>query len=261
MLAAEGSWRSCTSARDIAGLRGYAICTTGRSGSNFLSQILTSTNSLGRPLEYFNGEGRRQHDWPDYPDHPDLQLAAVLNGRTANGVYGLKLFPRQFLGIQEARWTERLPALSFVLLEREDLLGQALSWARALQTGQYRSTSAKAGSAAYDRALIARQLAELAREQARWRLWFARTGIQPLRLLYEQIVLHPAEAASAVAALVGVEEPVRIDPSAVDVRIQRDEETEAWRRRFVAESGDRADITHEFSIDGVPDPTTLMGKF
>ncbi|TPL71848.1 hypothetical protein FJ941_28635 [Mesorhizobium sp. B2-3-13] len=40
-------------------MRGYSICTSPRSGSNFLCQHLSSTGVLGHPLEYFNGRGRR----------------------------------------------------------------------------------------------------------------------------------------------------------------------------------------------------------
>ena len=53
-----------------AAVRGYAICTAPRSGSNFLCQLLAGTGLLGRPLEYFNGPGRRYFDDPSYPDDP-----------------------------------------------------------------------------------------------------------------------------------------------------------------------------------------------
>jgi hypothetical protein len=54
--------------------RGYAICTSGRSGSNLLGQYLSSTGMLGNPLEYFNGAGRRMLGQPDYPDDPSRQI-------------------------------------------------------------------------------------------------------------------------------------------------------------------------------------------
>ena len=73
------------------------ICTTPRSGSNYLSQILESTGVLGRPREYFNGPARRVLDDPSYPDDVEAQIERILtDGATANGVYALKLFPDQF---------------------------------------------------------------------------------------------------------------------------------------------------------------------
>jgi LPS sulfotransferase NodH len=124
--------------------RGYAICTQPRSGSNLLCQVLSSTDQLGYPLEYFNGPGRRALGLPDFPDDPKLQIEAVLRlGATPNGVYAVKLFASQFATFsRRLRWIDLLPNLHFVYLSRDDLLGQAISWVRALQTEQYRSSLA-----------------------------------------------------------------------------------------------------------------------
>ncbi|HXO69239.1 MAG TPA: Stf0 family sulfotransferase, partial [Bradyrhizobium sp.] len=120
--------------------RGYAICTQPRSGSNLLCQFLSSTDQLGYPLEYFNGPGRRALGLPDFPDAPELQIKAVLRlGATPNGVYAVKLFASQFAAFSRGlQWMDLLPNLHFVYLTRDDLLGQAISWARALPTEQYR---------------------------------------------------------------------------------------------------------------------------
>src|SRR5438477_13089412 len=52
------------------------------------------------------------------------------------------------------RSMDLLPALHFVYLSRDDLLGQAISWTRALQVEQYRSTQRAKGDAIYDGDLI-----------------------------------------------------------------------------------------------------------
>lgn len=219
--------------------RGYVICTSARSGSNFLSQLLTSTDRLGRPLEYFNGPARRVLDHRDFPDDPEAQLEAITRlGATANGVYALKIFMSQFDQVARTRWASRLPNLSFVYLERRDVLGQAISWARALQTGQYRSTSASAGPAVYDAAQIRQCLSMILIEQARWRGYFAVNALQPLTIIYEDLVSAPQAAVDAVRQLVGLEDGLAIDPAAIDLVIQRDEASAAWRARFLAETAD-----------------------
>lgn len=219
--------------------RGYVICTTPRSGSNFLSQLLASTGQLGRPLEYFNGPARRVLDHPDYPDDPEAQLAMILDeGRTTNGVYGFKLFITQFDAVANLGWSRRLPGLAYVHLERRDLLGQALSWARATQTGQYRSTSSCTGTPRYDPALIRNLLSQIIAEQARWRGYFAVNDIRPLLVIYEEIVADPARAVEAVGRLMALESSPRIDPDLVDLTIQRDADTAGWRARFIAEHAD-----------------------
>jgi LPS sulfotransferase NodH len=244
-MAASGRGRDRLGRGDVTegiqdDLRGYAICTQPRSGSNIFCQYLSSTRRLGYPLEYFNGSGRRALGMPDYSDDPLEQIAFIRTGAaTDNGVYALKLFAHQHdLISARHRWTELLPNLKFVYLERRDLIGQAVSWARAVQTSQFRSTQPVRGVAAYDGALILERLQAIVRERARWDMYFARTGISPLRTAYEDVIADPAREVARVAALVGLAEPVRIDPSAIDLQIQRDAASEEWRRRFHAEHGD-----------------------
>ncbi len=217
------------------------ICTEARSGSNFLCQLLESTGVLGRPLEYFNGEGRRKFDFPDYPDDPQAQLAAILEyGAGPNGVFGFKLFSRQADRVSATRWAERLPGLRFIHLERLDYLGQAISAEIGLQTGVHRSYAPKTSEVTprFDREKIAERMRSAARGQARWRLFFARNGISPLYLTYEGLSADPAAAVRAVVDLMGIEGPVVIDPAKVRVAIQRDDVNEAWRQRFLKEAGD-----------------------
>lgn len=219
--------------------RGYAICTQPRSGSNLLCQYLSSTGQLGYPLEYFNGPGRRALGLPDFPDDPKLQIDAILRiGATPNGVYAVKLFASQFAGVgRHLRWMDLLPDLHFVYLIREDLLGQAISWARALQTEQYRSTQPVKRVAAYDAGLIRSQLMAIVQERAQWEVFFARTGIRPLRIVYERFLEDQSNHVGLVADLVDVSTPI-IDQPGIDLVMQRDTVTEEWRQRFRAENGD-----------------------
>ena len=219
--------------------RGYAICTQPRSGSNLFCQYLSSTNQLGYPLEYFNGPGRRALGLPDFPDAPELQIDAILHmGATSNGVYAVKLFASQFATFsRRVRWMDLLPNLHFVYLSRDDLLGQAISWSRALQTSQYRSTQSATQIAVYNADHIRSQLLTIVRERAQWEVFFARTGIEPLRIIYERFLENRSSHVGLVADLVGVENPV-VDQGKIDLVIQRDAVTEEWRQRFRAESGD-----------------------
>jgi LPS sulfotransferase NodH len=221
--------------------RGYVICTTPRSGSNYLCELLSSTGVLGKPREYFNAEGRRAHDDPTYPDDPREQFHWILTmGSTPNGVYALKVFPGQHDRIAKTcSWTELLPELKFVSLERRDVLGQALSWTRVLQTGQYRSTVSAIDRESYDAKLIKAVLRQLIVDRARWSLFFARTGIEALPVFYEDVVADPQREVDRIADFVGGCSPATIRPEAVEVSVQRDAVIEQWRDRFRAERGGR----------------------
>jgi len=222
-------------------MRGYAICTEPRSGSVFLCRLLRSTGVLGQPGEYFNAGAIGGVLGPaDYPLDPEAQLAEIPRlGSTANGVYGLKIFGHQFDAVKSTRWAERLPSLGFVHLERRDLLGQALSHARAVQTQQWTSSSAAQAEAAYDRDLINNALVQAAREQARWRYYFARNGLAVLHLVYEDITRAPQETVEAVGRLVGLAETPKVDLDQLgELAIQRDALSDEWRARFLAETRD-----------------------
>jgi LPS sulfotransferase NodH len=224
--------------------RGYALCTTQRSGSNYLCQLLSSTNLLGRPLDYFNGAGRREKGWEGYPDDVEAQIDMILdNGSTSNGVYGSKVFAGVLDALESIDWLARLPQLRLIYLRREDLLAQAISLVIAEQTGAWRSTAAPRDEPTYNARAIARAMAGIARDDARWRLYFASKDTRPLEITYEQLSAGPQTTIDAVASFMGVTPPLIIDPSQVEVAVQRDELNRAWRGRFLAEPAELPAMT------------------
>jgi LPS sulfotransferase NodH len=160
-------------------------------------------------------------------------------GATANGVYGVKLFAEQFGRVSKlVRWTELLPDLRFVYLIRADVLGQAISWARAIQTAQWRSTMQATCLPVYDANLIRAQLLAILRERAEWEAYFARTRIDPLHVIYEQFVEDPIGHVDRIAALMEIDHPT-VDPQRVDLVVQRDSLSDEWRWCFQKQCGDR----------------------
>jgi len=219
-------------------LRGYAVCCTPRSGSSLFCAALISTGKLGRPREYFNVEGvRLEH--PDFPDDPDGMLEALVTlSTTPNGVYGLKVHGFYLDGAAPPGWAARLPNLSFVFLRRRDLLRQAISDARAVQTKAYMSYQTEQAPPVYDPQAIAFNIATFARHDARWRIFFARNGIEPLEVAYETFLAAPQAVLDALGKQMGVEGPLTMDPAQIVLRPQRDALTEEWRRRFIEEHRD-----------------------
>jgi len=219
--------------------RGYAICTSGRSGSNLLCQYLSSTGVLGNPLEYFHGDGRRMLGHPEYPDDPVKQIDCILTmGATSNGIYGVKVFPWQCDRVEQSiHWTHLLPDLAFVLLRRRDILGQAISAVRAAQTNQWRSIMAAQGTAKYDGAQIYQRLQGTARDYARWEIFFARKAVTPTLIVYEDMLAQPQSAVDQVAQLFGLGGQALLNQG-IDLVMQRDATTDEWRARFLDEYRD-----------------------
>lgn len=214
--------------------RGYVICATPRTGSYFLCDLLRSTGCLGRPHEYFGGPAMRRIGSPDYPLDFAGQVAAVLrDGCTANGVFGAKLFAAQF-DRHGRKLFDKLGDPLPIFLEREDVLGQAISFTRAAQTDTYFAGDLQEKVPRFDAALIRDYLEQILRWNAGWQLYFACSGVSPLRLSYEQVTAAPQMAVDRIASALDLAEPARIKPEQLSTTIQRDAISEEWRERFLA---------------------------
>ncbi|THD35560.1 MAG: hypothetical protein E7773_10620 [Sphingomonas sp.] len=211
-------------------LRGYALCGEARAGTTFLKELLASTGRLGEPVEWFDPVWRARVGPTD-----DFIGAMLARTATPNSVYGLKIFSSHAKAAARHQWATRLPNLSFVHIRRDDLLGQAISFARAAQTARFVSDQAERRAAGYDRRAIDSALITLARGQARWEIWFARHGIAPLRVSYEQVIADPADTVARIAALVGVE-GARIDLAQVTAQRMSDDTSDEWRHRYRADA-------------------------
>jgi LPS sulfotransferase NodH len=228
-------WTTQGQVESTVARRGYVICATPRTGSYYLCDLLRSTGCLGRPHEYFGGDAMRRLGSADYPLDLDGQLAAALtDGRTANGVFGVKLFASQFT-LHASRIMPGLGNPLPVFLEREDLLGQAISLTRAAQTKVFFASPVPPAAPCFDAALIRDYLELIVRWNAQWQLYFARRGITPLRLSYEQVVAAPQTAIDRIAAAIHLDRPAKIDFGQLSMAIQRDAISDDWRERFLAD--------------------------
>ena len=238
--------------------KSYVVCSNPRSGSTYLVLLLASTGVLGFPWEWLRGDGGlAHHDFETYTTDAQEQVEAVLReGQTPNGICSLKMFPEHFDTRTESNWAKRLPALHYVYLTREDILGQAISLAIARQTHSYASWTARYHDPIYSTEQIRRCLNFLATGEARWRMFFAMNGISPLKLVYEKMVQVPQETVNAVAELVGLTS-TPIDWRNLNVTVQRDGVNSEWRERFMAENGNTATLPALTSA-GVYD--TLYGE-
>jgi trehalose 2-sulfotransferase len=94
------------------------------------------------------------------------------------------------------------------------------------------------GEAVYDGTAILGHLRRLAREEARWASFFARTAFEPLRLVYEDLIDRPQAGVDAVAEFLEVRTAAVVNPDQLDVTIQRDALSDDWKARFLSEHAD-----------------------
>jgi len=206
----------------------YLICATPRSGSTLLCGLLDSSGVAGHPASYFN---RKTLD--DYAD--DWRIARPRDGRideafvraartaggTPNGVFGGRLMaetlPELTSGLAATAptptaadldlLTAQLGRLRFVHLRRRDIVAQAVSWAKSLQTHFWHPGEAVAPGGQdphYDEELIGRLVTTIERSEADWTSWFASHNIVPCEVTYEELAADPLRTARKVLDHLGL---------------------------------------------------------
>jgi LPS sulfotransferase NodH len=248
--------------------RTVAICSHPRSGSTLLGEAIHFSGGLGCPLEYLHRGFRpvlaARWNAPDLTSY----VAAMHRWRTdPSGTFSIKLFWQDVEEIAHERAPDRfppprtlspddcsdalyrdyhallgeiLPAQTLVLLERGDIVRQAVSAMIAAQTGLWRSIPGvgpgQARAAAeydYDRIL---GLVSFGRDSAdHWTRYFRANGEDPYRIAYEDLVRDYAATVGALLAALG--RPGEAPPQRM--RRQSDQVGEAMILRFLRDHAAR----------------------
>jgi LPS sulfotransferase NodH len=202
----------------------YLVCGTNRSGTNLLCGLLKGTGVAGRPEEYFC-RGHEQ-GWAERwgaSEPTEYVRAAIEAGTTPNGVFGAKLVWPQLADllaklrvVHGDRWpSERelleraLPDLRFVWIQREDVVAQAVSFSRAIQTNEWTAGDRRHPSVEprFDFVHVYRLLGEVRRQNRAWQTWFAANRVRPLQLRYADLVEDMEGVTSRLLASLGIDLP------------------------------------------------------
>jgi trehalose 2-sulfotransferase len=235
--------------------RCYVVCTIPRSGSNLLTDGLRDTRRAGVPKQFFlpKAESRYAAEFGIDPvaDYGAYVRAIVETKKTRNEVFGFKLMSwylddflarlRTAHGFGNSSDQELLgsafPRLRFVRILRRHKLRQALSTARALQTGLWKVQEGKTmrREPEFDPDLIEHSLHEAERQDRLWDDFFRRFGIKPFEVEYEKLCQDYETTIRAVLNFLGIKLPAgeRVGPP-VTTR-QADEISRLWEERFIAE--------------------------
>jgi len=236
----------------------YLICATPRTGSTLLCGLLTSSGVAGLPASYFNRRGLHQYaeDWRiarprDGRIDEAYVRAALAAGTTSNGVFGGRIMaetlPELIADLVEAApgagtdvevLSTYFGRLQFVHLRRQDVVAQAVSWAKAMQTHFWHPGEAVEPGGRdphYDEELIGRLVGTIETFEARWATWFAAHSIVPCEVSYEELAADPLSTAHKVLDHLGL----RLPPDrhlVVGHRRQADRVNADWAAKFTAES-------------------------
>jgi trehalose 2-sulfotransferase len=235
---------------------GYLICATPRTGSTLLCSALASTGLAGKPESYFRSADVHAYAarWgvPVGPDGSlsmsDFVRAARTAGSTPNGVFGarvmwgtiedvvgpLRAHDDGSRGSDLAVLERVLGPTCCVYLRRSDVVAQAVSWARAEQTGRWQDGDPVPGFVPrFDPSTIDGYATTIRRHDAAWHAWFEAQGVRPLVVCYEDLVDDAAGIVGSTLEWLG------LDPAAghrceVGTQRQSDALNEEWIERYHA---------------------------
>ena len=238
----------------------YWVCSTQRSGSTLLCDLLTQSGLHGRPEEFL--DIRKQVFRSLYDDAGGTRaqyLEWLLAERSSpNGAFGLKLHWNQGVSFVRGARTDAMAharlgsglravrslakhfdGLRYVWVKRRDTVGQAVSLYRARNTNQWvrpdGDQTARRPDPPFDADEIGRALRWLTRVDAGWEKYFRRVGTAPFVVYYEDLAAEQATVLGALGEHLGVPLPSSIAPR---LERQRDSWSTEIREQFIAARGE-----------------------
>ena len=195
----------------------YLICSSERSGSSLLADLLDRTSLAGRPLEYLNmayiecyckatntTEVSRDIYWND------LQRTRS----TENGVFGVKAHLsqiKQWLDSGDNNVIKKFLAdfEYLIFIKRSDKLDQAISFYRAIVTGHWSSLHAKldplpAKIPPFNALAISTALQHVIDSENNWKMLFDELKLTPIEIEYETLVSNVTSTIHGLLAKMGI---------------------------------------------------------
>ena len=235
--------------------RCYVVCAIPRSGSNLLTDGLHATRRAGRPKQFFMPKYESTYaaahrlDGSDFAGYVRGIVAATA---TSNEVFGFKLmgwYLHEFLRrLRETRsfgdtrssdlemLLNAFPRLQFVQIVRRNKLQQAISKARATQTGLWKiqAGNSASGEAEFDAELIARCLEDAKREETIWAGFFDGICTPPFQVEYEELCHDYEGTIRSVLEFLEIRLPRRVRVETPTTVRQTDAASREWQERYLA---------------------------
>lgn len=212
------------------------LCFTNRSGSNYLAELLGATKQVNVAGEFLNFDTALTHirngNLQSFYDY----FIGLADRLSVNGNFACKIAVTQIALIQQAGLLDEImPYSNFVVSERADLLGQAISLEIATRTGKWTSYMQPSGVVAeadFDRNRLETIIRNIAQEQQLFRLFFAINGLDHFQVNYEQLTSHTSTAMRMLCDWLGIEVPPNCFERTGTQR-QADVLNTAWRNKFL----------------------------
>lgn len=214
--------------------KGTLILSKGRSGSNWLGSLTNATGVLGHSDEWI--DARESGVVPGSVDFETYLDRIVRIASTPNGYFCFKIFPRHLFTVQEVYGRDLIEELrgafdtQVVVLKRRDRIAQAISFAKAYESAQWKVDRVKKKTPVYDFDMVCRCYFHIDRAYAFWDSYLALKGLKVQEFYYEDLLPDPSPFIDCIARHAGVAEyPV----TQSDMPIQRNADSDRWRVQFL----------------------------
>ncbi len=232
--------------------RCYVVCAIPRSGSNLLTDGLHATRRAGRPKQFFLPKyeaGYTAAHRLDASRFSDYVRGIVALSATSNEMFGFKLmsfYLKDFLARLRATGEfstltsselellrAAFPRLQFIRIIRRDKLRQAISKARATQTGLWKVVDGgtAASTPQFDAELIRQCIRDGKRDEAIWARFFETIGVSPFIVEYESLCHAYEETLAGVLEFLGIRWPRNASIQKPITMRQSDPISDEWERR------------------------------
>lgn len=180
----------------------YVIYFTPRSGSSWLTDVLSQTRRLSEANEAFNPNFIPNIAQVCNASNLEQYINVLIRRHNYHGVYGFEITMHQLEAVfpRAALFLEHFGSGPCFWLIRRDIVAQAISLAKMVSTNVAHTAHASEEerqasdqSFAYDAKLIRRWLLHILSAERKNEEFFERHGLEPLRMCYEQTTLLSAQ--------------------------------------------------------------------
>lgn len=172
----------------------YAILFTPRSGSSWLTSILTKTKAMGTPAEWFNPSLMPSNSKAKESRNLDQFISAISRHETHGDIFGFEITYHQLCAVfgTEKHFMEYFLDAEFFWLIREDIVAQGVSLDKMVQTKVGHAANSdlneikKSDSAYdYDGKRILKWIQHIRTAEVGTEKLLAKYDLKPTRLSYE----------------------------------------------------------------------------
>jgi LPS sulfotransferase NodH len=179
----------------------YVICTTPRSGSNLLCDLLWSCGAMGKPQEYLNipdiliplAKKYNLIDAESKISFDEYMSCMIQNFSSPNNVFGMKFLFDQFEPLMDLQAIKKvLQRCKFIWLVRRDVVAQAVSMYIAKRTNHWSSHTedkSKRKSVEYNEEKIAFFVKYLSNLNFKWTEFLSVNQAEYLEIIYEELLV------------------------------------------------------------------------